>query len=221
MPAVKPTKPLAPAYYRADLARFDALFRKADAIVTLDDGFAYIDEEKAPADAVRAYRLLMQYGMANGLPLSLDDIDRHQPEEPPMLTDVIDYSTTVNAQHLRLGYPIHLDGVYATVAALILDDDRRRMVVQARDDDGRLRVLYLDCGTPVDVGTVTQYGIDCPDRAHVMPVHLKHGALGLRQARAYGARRGGHVVVRQAIPDDMSLSGGVGVDDWQPLPTDA
>ncbi|MET8866513.1 hypothetical protein ABZW11_26545 [Nonomuraea sp. NPDC004580] len=62
-----------PAYYRADLQRFDNLFRKADAIVTLPDGFAYIDEEKAPADAVRAYRLLMQFAMANGWPLSLED----------------------------------------------------------------------------------------------------------------------------------------------------
>jgi sugar/nucleoside kinase (ribokinase family) len=135
--------------------------------------------------------------------------------------DVIDYSTTVNAQHLRLGNPIHHDGVYATVAALILDDDQRRTIVQTRDDDGRLRVHDLDWDVPVDVGTVTQYGIDRPGRVHVMPVHLKHGDLALRKARAYAAQRGGHVVVRQAIPDDMSLSGGAGVDDWQSLPAGA
>jgi hypothetical protein len=139
-----------------------------------------------------------------------------------MLADVIDYSTTVNAQHLRLGNPIHHDGVYATVAALILDDDRRRTIVQTRDDDGRLRVHSLDWDVPVDVGTVTQYGADLrPDRAHVLPVHLKYGVQALRKARAYVAQRGGHVVVRQAIPDDMSLSGGAGVDDWQPLPAAA
>jgi hypothetical protein len=138
-----------------------------------------------------------------------------------MLADLIDYSTTVNAQHLRLGNPIHHDGVYTTVAALIKDDDRQRMVVQTRDDDGRLRVHDIDFGAPVDVGTVTQYGIDRPDRAHVLPVHIKHGAQAFRKARAYVALRGGHVVVRQAIPDDVSLSGGVGVDDWQPLPADA
>lgn len=139
-----------------------------------------------------------------------------------MLADLIDYSTTVNAQHLRLGNPVHLDGVYATVAALIVDVDRRRVVAQVREDDGRLRVHDIDWDSPVDVGTVTQYGIDRrPDRVHVMPVHLKHGAQALRKARAYAAQRGGHVVVQQAIPDDMSLSGGAGVDDWQPLPADA
>lgn len=138
-----------------------------------------------------------------------------------LASNVIDYSTTVNAQHLRMGNPIHHDGVYATVAALIQDDDQRRTIAQTRDDDGRLRVHDLDWDVPVDVGTVTQYGIDRPDRAHVMPVHLQHGALALRKARAYAAKYGGHVVTRQAIPDDMSLSGGAGVGDWQPLPADA
>lgn len=64
-----------PAYYRRDLERFDNLFRKADAIVTMPDGFAHIDESKVPTASVRAYRLLIQYGAANGWPLSLAEID--------------------------------------------------------------------------------------------------------------------------------------------------
>lgn len=53
--------------YAADLARFDAMFRKADAIRTEGDGFQWIDESKVPVSAVSAYRGLMQYGYANGL----------------------------------------------------------------------------------------------------------------------------------------------------------
>lgn len=53
--------------FNTDLARFDAMFRKADAIRTEADGFAWIDQTKVPASAVRAYQRLMQYGYANGL----------------------------------------------------------------------------------------------------------------------------------------------------------
>lgn len=70
-----PAKTVVPAFYRRDLERFDAAFRKHDAIATTADGFTYIDETKVPADLVRAYRLLMRYGAANGLPLSLAEID--------------------------------------------------------------------------------------------------------------------------------------------------
>lgn len=53
--------------FAADLARFDAMFTKADAIRTEADGFQWIDQSKVPAQVVSAYRLLMQYGYANGL----------------------------------------------------------------------------------------------------------------------------------------------------------
>ena len=54
--------------FTADIARFDAMFTEADAIRTdPTDGFRWIDESKVPASAVSAYRLLMQYGYANGL----------------------------------------------------------------------------------------------------------------------------------------------------------
>ena len=53
--------------FAADLARYDAAFTKAGAIVTTTEGFAYIDESKVPAALVRGYRTLMSYGYANGL----------------------------------------------------------------------------------------------------------------------------------------------------------
>ena len=53
--------------FNADLARFDATFKAAGAIVTTDDGFSYIDEAKVSRATVSAYRRLMQYGYANGL----------------------------------------------------------------------------------------------------------------------------------------------------------
>ena len=53
--------------FDADLARFDAMFTKADAIRTESDGFQWIDQSKVPASAVSAYRMLMQFGYANGL----------------------------------------------------------------------------------------------------------------------------------------------------------
>ena len=53
--------------YLADAARFDAAFRNADALVTTDDGFTYIDESKVPASLVSSYRRFVQYGAANGL----------------------------------------------------------------------------------------------------------------------------------------------------------
>ena len=53
--------------FAADAARFDAAFRNADALVTTDDGFTYIDESKVPASLVRSYCRFVQYGAANGL----------------------------------------------------------------------------------------------------------------------------------------------------------
>lgn len=53
--------------FNADLARFDAMFTKADAIRTDADGFQWIDQTKVPASAVSAYSRLMQFGYANGL----------------------------------------------------------------------------------------------------------------------------------------------------------
>lgn len=53
-----------------DLARFDKVFRDADALVEGFDGaepFTYIDESKVSAETMRAYRRLIQYGAANGL----------------------------------------------------------------------------------------------------------------------------------------------------------
>lgn len=53
--------------FTADLARYDAMFRNADAIRTDADGFAWIDQSKVPVSAIRSYQLLMQFGYANGL----------------------------------------------------------------------------------------------------------------------------------------------------------
>lgn len=63
----------AAALFAADLANMTAAFRKFGAVVTTEDGFAYVDESKVPATferdperLVRAYRGLIQYGHANG-----------------------------------------------------------------------------------------------------------------------------------------------------------
>lgn len=53
--------------FNADLARFDAMFAKADAIRTEADGFQWIDQTRVPAQIVSAYQGLMQFGYANGL----------------------------------------------------------------------------------------------------------------------------------------------------------
>jgi hypothetical protein len=53
--------------FTADLARFDAMFRKADAIRTEADGYTWIDQSRVPAAVVNAYSRLMQFGYANGL----------------------------------------------------------------------------------------------------------------------------------------------------------
>ena len=55
------------AVFDADLARFDAAFKAADAIVTEPDGFTWIDETRVPAGMVDAYAGLRSYGYANGL----------------------------------------------------------------------------------------------------------------------------------------------------------
>lgn len=53
--------------FSADMARFDAMFAKADAIRTEADGFQWIDQSKVPTSVVGAYSRLMQFGYANGL----------------------------------------------------------------------------------------------------------------------------------------------------------
>jgi hypothetical protein len=55
------------AVVAADLARIGAAFEAADAIRTTADGFAYIDETRAPRALVAAYRRLLIYAYANGL----------------------------------------------------------------------------------------------------------------------------------------------------------
>lgn len=54
-------------HFAADWAKFDEAFRALDALVDAEDGFTYVDESKVPADLLRSYRRLMQYGAANGL----------------------------------------------------------------------------------------------------------------------------------------------------------
>ena len=53
--------------FEADMARFDKMFADANAIMTTDDGFAYIDQSKFPADIIDTYWNLVSYGYANGL----------------------------------------------------------------------------------------------------------------------------------------------------------
>lgn len=55
------------AVFDADLARLNAGLLAADAVRTAPDGFQWVDETRAPARLVSAYRLLVQYGYANGL----------------------------------------------------------------------------------------------------------------------------------------------------------
>lgn len=55
------------AVFDADAARFDKAFREADAIRTDEDGWAWIDPERVPADLIRAYQRFTEYGYANGL----------------------------------------------------------------------------------------------------------------------------------------------------------
>ncbi|WP_214103180.1 hypothetical protein [Acrocarpospora catenulata] len=53
-------------FYR-DLDRFNAEFERLGAVAETADGFKYIDESKAPARLVSAYRMLGRFGYANGL----------------------------------------------------------------------------------------------------------------------------------------------------------
>jgi hypothetical protein len=53
--------------FNADLTKMNAAFEALDALVTYEDGFVAIDETKAPAHMLSAYRLLISYGYANGL----------------------------------------------------------------------------------------------------------------------------------------------------------
>lgn len=53
--------------FAADFARITDQFQAAGAVVTMDDGFTYVDESKVSAQLVSAYRGLVQYGYANGL----------------------------------------------------------------------------------------------------------------------------------------------------------
>ena len=54
------------AAFAADVARINAAFEKAGALVAFEDGFVGIDESKAPAALVSAYKGLTQMGYANG-----------------------------------------------------------------------------------------------------------------------------------------------------------
>lgn len=130
--------------------------------------------------------------------------------------DVIDYNTAIAAQDLRPGNPICYDDTYATITAIIRDDDKQRVILQAQDDDNRPRVYDIPFDTMVDAGTVTQYGIDRPDRRYITPVHLNHGTRARGLALNSIAQYGGQLMIRSAVPDNASLSGGLGVDDWQP-----
>lgn len=53
--------------FNADLARYNAAFEKAGAVVEHPDGFTYVDESKLPASMVKSYRNLMRLGFAQGL----------------------------------------------------------------------------------------------------------------------------------------------------------
>ncbi len=53
--------------FAADLDKLSARLEALGAVVTLDDGFSYLDESKAPGALLSAYRGLVSYGYANGL----------------------------------------------------------------------------------------------------------------------------------------------------------
>jgi hypothetical protein len=53
--------------FRADLERFNRTLEASGAVVTLEDGWRGIDGSRVPAELLSAYRLLIQYGYANGL----------------------------------------------------------------------------------------------------------------------------------------------------------
>jgi len=55
------------AVFANDLARFDALFHDADAVVVEPDGFTWIDPTKVSAALLDTYCNLLSYGYANGL----------------------------------------------------------------------------------------------------------------------------------------------------------
>lgn len=50
-----------------DLGLINSKLQALGAVVTDEDGFTFVDEEKAPATLLRSYRRLVQYGYANGL----------------------------------------------------------------------------------------------------------------------------------------------------------
>lgn len=54
-------------HFARDLDKINATLHKLGAVVTTKDGFTHIDESKVPADLMRTYRRLVQYGAANGL----------------------------------------------------------------------------------------------------------------------------------------------------------
>ena len=51
----------------ADLAKLNAVFEAAGAVLTDEDGERWIDPTLAPPDALRAYRGLLSYGYATGV----------------------------------------------------------------------------------------------------------------------------------------------------------
>lgn len=52
--------------FEADLARFDLAFRTLDAIRVEPDGFAWVEAARVPAELMRVYRRLIEYGYATG-----------------------------------------------------------------------------------------------------------------------------------------------------------
>lgn len=56
-----------PNHVERDLERFNKAFERAGAVRTALDGFQWVDDTKVPPELMRAYRLTLQYGLANGL----------------------------------------------------------------------------------------------------------------------------------------------------------
>ena len=134
-----------------------------------------------------------------------------------MVSDAITYDAQIRGRYLRIGNPIFHDGVYATVTAMICDDDRRRVIAQTRGDDDHLtRVFEIAYDTGVEAGVIMQYGIDRPEHRSVMPVHTGHGTRSRDLALAAIARRGGILMTRPVIPDLTSETGARPLAEFEP-----
>lgn len=53
--------------FEADLARFNAFFQEAGAVLTFEDGSRGVDPTKVPESVLSAHQGLLSYGYANGL----------------------------------------------------------------------------------------------------------------------------------------------------------